>query len=49
MLRVMLPANRTVAKDMRERGYALTKVGGKMVVNGVVYHPDVSYELANLG
>lgn len=43
------PANRTVAKDMRERGYELTKIGGKMVVIGVMYNPEVSYEMANLG
>jgi len=43
------PANRTVAKDMRERGYTLTKAGGKIVVHGVAYNPEVSSELANLG
>jgi len=43
------PANRTVAKDMRDRGYTLTKIGGKMVVHGVAYNPEVSSELANLG
>ncbi|QQG66343.1 DNA primase family protein [Desulfobulbus oligotrophicus] len=43
------PANRTVAKDMRERGYELVKIGGKLVVLGVMYNPEVSHELANLG
>ncbi len=42
------PANRTVAKDMRDRGYVLTKVGGKIMVNGVIYNPEVSYEMANI-
>jgi len=39
------PANRTLAKAMRERGYTLEKRGGKIYVRGVLYHPELSREM----
>jgi putative DNA primase/helicase len=39
------PANRTLAKAMRERGYMLEKRGGKIYVRGVLYHPELSREM----
>lgn len=36
------PANRTIAKAMRERGYQMDKKGGIMVVQGVRFNPEIA-------
>lgn len=41
------PANRTVARMMRDLGFEMEKRGGKMVVWGVEYHPEVTVEMVN--
>ena len=43
------PANRTVARMMRDIGFVMEKRGGKMVVYGVEYHPEVTMEMVNGG
>ncbi len=40
-----IPANRTLASAMRERGYTLEKRGGRIYVLCVSYHPDITKEM----
>ena len=40
------PANRTIAKAMRERGHVLDKKGGIMVVHGVRFNPEIASSFA---
>jgi putative DNA primase/helicase len=44
-----IPANRTIARAMRDLGFEMEKRGGKMVVHGVEYHPEFSMEMVNSG